>query len=55
MDNENPRFERPLYFSILKGLGIGVATVVLKLVVSLSVGQTYAVSSMFGEFENFAI
>ena len=55
MDNENPRFERPLYFSILKGLGIGVATVVLKLVVSLSVWQNYAVSSMFGEFENFAI
>lgn len=55
MDNEKSSYERPLYFSALKGLGIGTLAVALKLIVSLSVWRTYAVSSMFGEFENFAI
>ena len=55
MDMKSPHFERPLYFSILKGLGIGIAAVILKLIVSLSVWTTYANGSMFGEFQNFAI
>jgi len=55
MDNKNPSFVRPLYFSVLKGLGIAAFALVLKAVVSFSVWQKYAAGSMFGEFENYAI
>ena len=55
MYGEEPRYERPLYFSVLKGMGVGAFALILKSLVSLFTWRTYAVGSMFGDFENFAI
>lgn len=55
MYGEEPRYERPLYFSILKGIGVGAFALILKGLVSLFSWRTYAVGSMFGDFENFAV
>ncbi len=55
MYGEEPRYERPLYFSVLKGLGVGAFALILKGLVSLFSWRTYAVGSMFGDFENFAV
>ena len=55
MYGDNPKFERPLYFSVLKGLGVSAFAIILKSIVSLFTWRTYALGSMFGDFENFAI
>ena len=55
MDNERPRLMRPFYMSIVKGLGIAVFAILLKILVSFSTWQRYATGSMFGDLENYAI
>ena len=55
MYGEKPKFERPLYFSALKGLGVAAFALILKALVSLSTWRTYAAGGMFGDFENFII
>ena len=55
MNGSEPRFERPLYFSVLKGLGVAAFALLLKSIVSFFTWQAYAVGSMFGDFENFVI
>lgn len=55
MNGTEPRYERPLYFSVLKGVGVAAFALLLKSIVSLFTWQAYAVGSMFGDFENFVI
>ena len=55
MDKKSPRYVRPFYFPILKGLGVAVFALVLKTLVSFSTWQRYATGSAFGELENYAI
>ncbi len=55
MDNEKPQRIRPLYFSVLKGLGVSAFALLLKWLVSFATFQRYAVTSAFGYLENYVI
>ena len=55
MDNNSSPFERPFYFSVLKGFGISIFAIILKSVVSFSCWQMYATDSIFGHLENYTI
>ena len=46
---------RPLYILVLKGFGVGILAIVLKLIVSLSVWQKTISGGSYAELENFMI
>ena len=55
MDDNKPKRIRPLYFSVLKGLGVSAFAISLKWLVSFATFQRYAVTSAFGYLENYLI